>query len=309
MSLVNSVSRAGLTVLASAALCVGVGEVAHASDAPTDTPADNPAASESPIINDTESDAAATTSDVAPSTESSTEYGVFDDIVAQTGMAGQHRIQGVYFPSPPAPAEAVELAKQGISLYGPGTPVFVGNAICTVTAAGHDSNGRAMAITAGHCGPVGSPVTSMDSQDVGVSGTVVRTSENPKYSVIELKDNARVTSSYGQVTADGIGGGGVAPGVQLCKNGISTGWTCGQAWEAPADSHYLTQVCATHGDSGAPVLLGNRIVGLVEGSPGPISCRFPAQGSLFTPTDVIDMQAILNSLNATAGPGNGFRLG
>ena len=36
MSLVNSVSRAGLTVLASAALCVGVGEVAHASDAPTD---------------------------------------------------------------------------------------------------------------------------------------------------------------------------------------------------------------------------------------------------------------------------------
>lgn len=224
-------------------------------------------------------------------------------------MAGQHRIQGVYFPSPPAPAEAVELAKQGISLYGPGTPVFVGNAICTVTAAGHDSNGRAMAITAGHCGPVGSPVTSMDSQDVGVSGTVVRTSENPKYSVIELKDNARVTSSYGQVTADGIGGGGVAPGVQLCKNGISTGWTCGQAWEAPADSHYLTQVCATHGDSGAPVLLGNRIVGLVEGSPGPISCRFPAQGSLFTPTDVIDMQAILNSLNATAGPGNGFRLG
>ena len=98
MSLVNSVSRAGLTVLASAALCVGVGEVAHASDAPTDTPADNPAASESPIINDTESDAAATTSDVAPSTESSTEYGVFDDIVAQTGMAGQHRIQGVYSP-------------------------------------------------------------------------------------------------------------------------------------------------------------------------------------------------------------------
>ena len=55
-------------------------------------------------------------------------------------------------------------------------------------------------------------MTSMDSQDVGVSGTVVRTSENPKYSVIELKDNARVTSSYGQVTADGIGGGGVAPG-------------------------------------------------------------------------------------------------
>ncbi|ACR18182.1 hypothetical protein I6J22_09780 [Corynebacterium kroppenstedtii] len=305
MSFVNSVSRAGLAVLASAALCVGVGGVAHASDAPADTLADTLASSESSIANDGDSDVAATTSDVVPATE----YGLFDDILAQTGMAGEHRIQGVYFPSPPAPTEAVELAKQGISLYGPGTPVFVGNAICTVTAAGHDSNGRAMAITAGHCGPVGSPVTSMDSQDVGVSGTVVRTSENPKYSVIELKDNARVSSSYGQVTADGIGGSGVAPGVQLCKNGISTGWTCGQSWEAPADSHYLTQVCATHGDSGAPVLLGNRIVGLVEGSPGPISCRFPAQGPFFTPTDVIDMQAILNSLNATAGPGNGFRLG
>ncbi|MEJ4112064.1 trypsin [Corynebacterium kroppenstedtii] len=220
-----------------------------------------------------------------------------------------HRIRGVYFPSAPIPPEATALANQGISLYGPGTPVFVGNLICTVTAAGHDSNGRAMAITAGHCGPVGTPVTSMDSPEAGVSGTVVRTSDNPKYGVIELKENTRVTTSYGRVAADGIGGGGVGPGALLCKNGISTGWTCGPSWQFPADSHYLTQVCATHGDSGAPVLLGNRIVGIVEGSPGPISCRFPIQGPFFTPTDVIDMQAVLNSLNAGPGPGHGFRLG
>lgn len=237
------------------------------------------------------------------------------DIASQI-LAGRpgpvlQRVQGSYFSAPDIPAESIEAEQRGVSLYGPGTPIYIGESgFCTVAFTGVDAAGHKVAITAGHCGQVGDAVASADSWRVGPSGTVVAQGANMDYSVIELGSNAQVTNSYNGVTVNQLGQGNLQPGQVACKQGISTGTTCGIVWSSNPGVQ-ITQICAGPGDSGAPVMLGDRAVGMVNGGTLPfyeLACRTPLQGALFMPTVSTPVDAILADLNAP-GPGHvGFGL-
>lgn len=245
---------------------------------------------------------------------------VDDDVVSKilgaTPGPVHRRVDGVWFSSPTAPAEADRLAAQGRALVGPGTPILVGDGdsrnVCTVTAAGRDASDRLIALTAGHCGGVGAPVRSMDAKEAGVIGSVQRVDATFDYAVLVLHGNAVPTSTYGDTRVASVGD---LPkvGEIACKQGIATGRTCGPTWMqgAPgsaADPHVSTQICAAPGDSGAPVFVGDRLVAMVKGANSAPACTTPLQGPVFAPTIVTSVRAQIDDMSLHGGPGGGFRL-
>ncbi|MEZ2190093.1 S1 family peptidase [Corynebacterium sp. CCM 9204] len=236
------------------------------------------------------------------------------DVVSQL-MAGRpgpvlNRVSGSWFNGPDIPEESFAAQRRGKSLFGPGTPVFIGpKTLCTLGVAGYDAEGRAVGITAGHCGNPGEAVISADSWEVGQAGTVVASSRNYDYSVIEFNDRAELTRSYNGVTVNSVGGTPVN-GEILCKQGVATGHTCGTSWISEKRVNF-SQVCAMRGDSGAPLLAGDRLVGVVSGGVFPdhnLSCRSPLQGPFFMPTASPTIDAITDNLNAGGAAGAGFVL-
>lgn len=241
---------------------------------------------------------------------------VVSKILGATPGPVHRRVDGVWFSSPTAPAEADRLAAQGRALVGPGTPILVGDGdsrnVCTVTAAGRDADDRLIALTAGHCGGVGAPVRSMDAKEAGVIGSVQRVDATFDYAVLVLHGNAVPTSTYGDTRVASVGDLPKA-GEIACKQGIATGRTCGPTWVqgAPgsaADPHVSTQVCAAPGDSGAPVFVGDRLVAMVMGADSAPACLTPLQGPVFAPTIVTSVRAQIDDMNLHGGPGGGFRL-
>lgn len=216
-----------------------------------------------------------------------------------------HRVGGSWFNAPDIPGEAHAAAGAGRALFGPGTPVFIGDKICTLAVAGYDAAGRKIGITAGHCGVMGREVYSADAPNSGPAGVVTQSVPELDYAVIVLNDRADIARSYNGVTINAVGGSQAA-GQQLCKQGVATGFTCGPAWD-----QYQSQVCAMQGDSGGPLLAGDRLVGIISGGSRLIpngACTTPWQGPLHTPTVSAPIDAVLQHLNATGGPGAGFRL-
>lgn len=226
------------------------------------------------------------------------------------------RVDGVWFSSPTAPAEADRLAAQGRALMGPGTPILVGNgdgrAVCTLTAAGRDSADRLIGITAGHCGGPGAEVRSMDAVGAGVVGAVQRVDATFDYSVLVLNSRAVPASTYGDTRVASVGEL-PKPGEIACKQGVATGRSCGPTWlqDAPGSAggpHVSTQICAAPGDSGAPVFVGDRLVAMVKGANSAPACTTPLQGPVFAPTVVTSVRAQIDDMNLHGGPGGGFRL-
>lgn len=221
-----------------------------------------------------------------------------------------HRVPVSWFDAPRIPEESMVVQEQGVSLYGPGTPIVVGKSkMCTIGVVGTDAEGRKVGITAGHCGDPGEKVWSADSWQVGASGTIVTSNKLHDYSVVELGSNTQITRSYNGVTVNSIGGP-ARPGEILCKQGVATGHTCGNVWTSDAEIH-ISQLCAMVGDSGAPVMAGDRMVGLISGgvlSDQRFSCRTPLQGQLFMPTVSTSMDTVLRDLDSRGGVGAGFRL-
>lgn len=245
-------------------------------------------------------------------------HAVADDPVSKvlgaTPDPVHERVDGVWFSSPTAPAEAERIAADGRALMGPGTPIVVGDgSVCTLTAAGRDAAGRSIGITAGHCGAAGAPVRSMDAAEAGVVGTVDRVDATFDYAVLVLTSRAVVSATYGDTHLAGIGPL-PGPGQMACKQGIATGRTCGPTWiqGAPgsaASPRASTQICAAPGDSGAPVFVGDRLVAMVKGADHAPACTTPLQGPLFAPTVVTSFQAQLDDMNLHDEPGRGFQLG
>ncbi|APT93052.1 hypothetical protein CPHO_09330 [Corynebacterium phocae] len=217
------------------------------------------------------------------------------------------RVPGSYFDAPRTPEESHEAMAREHSLYGPGTPLFVGgDMMCTLTAAGTDSAGRKVGLTAGHCGDVGAEVVSADSWPIGPSGKVVARNTKLDYAVIEFDDKAEISNEYDGVRAWKLGGG-IKPGDYTCKRGVATGTTCGVVFIHERTAH-LNHVCAMAGDSGAPLFKDGRVVGAVTGGLGNLPCRTPWQGILHSPTEANNMDTVLADLNRRGGPGAGFTL-
>jgi hypothetical protein len=228
-----------------------------------------------------------------------------DDLLTATGEPGPHRIDGQYFTSPGVPAAAEDI--RPTVLVGPSTPLIVGGAVCTATAAGYDAAGNAVAVTAGHCGAPGDEVRSADDPEGTVVGTFQRRGAVDN-GVILLNGNAQVTSAYNAAVLHSAGGPLPGAGAQVCKTGIATGTSCGPV-VVTGSPGFAMHVCSSHGDSGAPVYAGGRLVGLLSGGfAGVPSCRTPLQGPLHSPVTAVTWDAVVAEMNSVGGVGAGFRV-
>ena len=205
---------------------------------------------------------------------------------------------------PPHPAGA----ENKVLLGGGAGIVIDGDTYCTLTAIGNDRTGALIGFTSAHCGGPGAKVASEAAPAAGVVGEMVAGNDGLDYAVIKF-DPAKVTpvANWGGFAIDGIGPDPTFGDV-ACKLGRTTGYSCGVTWgpgEKPGT--IVNQVCGRPGDSGAPVTVNNKLVGMIHGAftdglPTCIIKYIP----LHTPAVTMSMNAILSDLAAKDRPGAGF---
>nr|WP_110727144.1 S1 family peptidase [Mycolicibacterium porcinum] len=204
----------------------------------------------------------------------------------------------------PAPAHA----DPPVVLGGGSGIVVNGDAFCTLTAIGHDSAGRLIGFTSAHCGGPGAVVAAEGANSAGVLGKMVAGNDLLDYAVIEF-DPAKVTptNNVNGFQIDGLGPDPVFGDV-ACKLGRTTGYSCGVTWGPGQDpGTIVNQVCGQPGDSGAPVTVNNRLVGMLHGAyteelPTCVVKFVP----LHTPAVTMSFNTQLADITAKNRPGTGF---
>jgi hypothetical protein len=190
-------------------------------------------------------------------------------------------------------------ADTNAAVIGGGSGIIIDNQFeCTVTTIGHDRAGRLVGLTAGHCGEAGAQVWAEQDRAAGVIGHFVYSNHDLDYAVIQFDPNrVRPVNHIGNVTITGVGAPAQFPNI-VCKEGRTTGNTCGIAWgDIFQTDETWTQMCVVEGDSGAPVVVGTRLVGMVNAYLA-VACFGPEVGT--------NMNAILNDLNHRGGAGAGY---
>jgi len=203
---------------------------------------------------------------------------------------------------------AVAVADDPVPIGGGAGIVVDGETYCTLTAIGNDRTGALVGFTSAHCGGPGAQVSAEGAEDNGVIGTMVAGNDGLDYAVIRF-DPAKVTpvSNWNGFKINGIGPDPMF-GQVACKLGRTTGYSCGVTW-GPGDEPgtIVNQVCGQPGDSGAPVTVNNKLVGMIhgaftEGLPTCIIKYIP----LHTPAVTMSINAIEADLAAKDRPGAGF---
>lgn len=195
----------------------------------------------------------------------------------------------------------------GASQAQPGPPVLGGGSgividdmfECTLTTVGHDGAGRLVGLTAGHCGDAGASVAAEADRGFGEIGRFAYSNNQLDYAVIEFTPGRIIpVNRIGNVTITGVGGPAQFPTI-VCKEGRTTGNTCGITWGDvfQTNTETWTQMCVVEGDSGAPVVVGSTLVGMVNAYLA-VACFGPEVGT--------NMSSIMNDINARGGVGSGF---
>jgi hypothetical protein len=203
-----------------------------------------------------------------------------------------------------APAHADEL----IPLGGGSGIVVSGDTLCTLTTIGHDNRGSLIGFTSAHCGRPGAKVAAEGLEGAGVLGTMVAGNDMLDYAVIQF--DPQKVQPVNNVKGFAIDGIGPDPnfGDIACKLGRTTGYSCGVTWgpgEVPGT--IVNQVCGQPGDSGAPVTVNNKLVGMIHGAftdnlPTCVVQYIP----LHTPAVTMSINAVLGDINAKNRPGSGY---
>ncbi|WP_419866411.1 serine protease [Mycobacterium kyorinense] len=186
--------------------------------------------------------------------------------------------------------------------------VIDGDTLCTLTSIGNDNTGALIGFTSAHCGGPGAQVAAEAAQNRGTLGTMVAGNDILDYAVIRF-DPAKVipVADLGGFVINGIGPDPAA-GQIACKQGRTTGNSCGVVFGPGQDPGTLVmQVCGQPGDSGAPVVVDNLLVGMIHGAfsealPTCVIKYIP----LHTPATVVSINAVLADLAAKGRPGAGF---
>lgn len=204
-----------------------------------------------------------------------------------------------------APAAA---AADPVPMGGGAGIVVDGDTLCTLTTIGHDNTGALIGFTSAHCGGPGAQVASEAAEAAGTIGEMVAGNDALDYAVIRF-DPERVAPV---ANVDGFVIAGIAPdpafGAVACKQGRTTGNSCGVTWGQGQDPGTIVmQVCGQPGDSGGPVTVDNMLVGMIHGAfsnalPDCIIKYIP----LHTPAVVVSMTAVLDDINAKNRAGSGF---
>ncbi|MFE3100297.1 S1 family peptidase [Nocardia tengchongensis] len=185
---------------------------------------------------------------------------------------------------------------------------------CTITAMGYDNKNQLVGLTAGHCGEVGARIAAEYTRSGGI-GVITEKDEEMDWAIIVF--NPEKVNPTRRVAQSVINSVGAPPqiGENVCKNGRTTGFTCGPVWETRS-TFFRSQVCANHGDSGAPVLRGDQLVGMVvagtDFKAGPISIELPlctGGGNLIhEPELATNITTVLADIDRHGGAGAGFRV-
>ncbi|TSE01549.1 serine protease [Skermania sp. ID1734] len=187
------------------------------------------------------------------------------------------------------------------AVLGGGSGIIIdGEFECTLTTIGHDNAGRLVGITAGHCGNGGSQVVSESNQSAGTVGTFDYTNSDLDYAVITFNPSAVVpVNRIGNTTITGIGGPPQFGNI-VCKQGRTTGSTCGLDYGDVfgAGTETYSQMCVIEGDSGSPVVNGTTLVAMVNAYLL-VACLGPEVGT--------NIASIIGDINARGGVGAGFR--
>lgn len=135
---------------------------------------------------------------------------------------------------------------------------------CTLTTIGRTKTNKLIGFTAGHCGVRGQYVLSEKYTDLGIAGIVTRSFDDLDLAIIEF-DQKMVTPlrKVAGVTINGVDTRPLSFPTIACKQGRTTGNTCGIAWFSKGHEHY-SQMCIVEGDSGSPVVVGDRLAGMVN---------------------------------------------
>jgi hypothetical protein len=195
-----------------------------------------------------------------------------------------------------------------VTLGGGSGLVVDGETLCTLTTIGTDNRGSLIGFTSAHCGGPGAVVAAEGAENAGVVGTMVAGNDGLDYAVIRF-DRAKVNpvSSIRGFRIDGLGPDPTLGDV-ACKLGRTTGYSCGVTWgrgEEPGT--IVNQVCGQPGDSGAPVTVNNRLVGMIHGAfsevlPTCVVSFIP----LHTPAVTMSFNTQLADITAKGRPGSGF---
>lgn len=207
-----------------------------------------------------------------------------------------------------APTAPMAHADEPVPLGGGSGLVVNGETLCTLTAIGTDNRGNLIGFTSAHCGGPGAQVGAEGAEANGVLGEMVAGNDALDYAVIQFDpQRVRPVNSVDGFQIDGLGPDPIAGDI-ACKLGRTTGYSCGVTWgpgEEPGT--IVNQVCGQPGDSGAPVTVNNRLVGMIhgaftEGLPTCIIKYIP----LHTPAVTMSINAVLADITAKNRPGSGF---
>lgn len=203
---------------------------------------------------------------------------------------------------------AVAQAQERVALGGGSGLVVNGETLCTLTAIGTDNRGKLVGFTSAHCGGPGAQIAAEGAEAAGALGTMVAGNDALDYAVIEFDpQKVRPVNNVNGFQIDGLGPDPVVGDV-ACKLGRTTGYSCGVTW-GPGDEPgtFINQVCGRPGDSGAPVTVNNRLVGMIHGAfseelPTCIIKYIP----LHTPAVNVSFNTQLADITAKNRPGTGF---
>lgn len=125
----------------------------------------------------------------------------------------------------------------------PGDGVAFGDAVCTIGLLGYARDRTPVAVTANHCVPAGKTTTATLGRTVG-RVVAQQAGDDFDYALIALPATTQITPAA--IAAP------PAVGDTVCKQGTTTGRTCGPV--TAVSSHQLTaDVRAAGGDSGGPL--------------------------------------------------------
>ncbi|MGH3675815.1 MAG: S1 family peptidase [Mycobacterium sp.] len=207
-----------------------------------------------------------------------------------------------------APTAPIAHADEPVTLGGGSGLVVNGETLCTLTSIGTDNRGNLIGFTSAHCGGPGAQVAAEGAEASGVLGTMVAGNDALDYAVIQFDpQKVRPVNTINGFRIDGIGPD-PAFGEVACKLGRTTGYSCGVTWgpgEEPGTM--VNQVCGQPGDSGGPVTVNNRLVGMIHGAfaedlPTCVVKFIP----LHTPAVTMSINAVLGDITSKNRPGSGF---
>lgn len=205
---------------------------------------------------------------------------------------------------PPKPAIAAKaLASNNGTGWAHFPPGGSEGEACSIGFYGYDkSGGQQQFLTAGHCNPGTNPISRLDLPRAGQlssAAVVATTSTNvagtfrfgggldaglikpdAKFTPTDAVDTWEGTSTgRPSITALRLRGTIVATvGSNLCKSGITTGWTCGSITHVNVAAQLdggaivnsiVSNACGDHGDSGGADVIGQYAVGITSGGGAP----------------------------------------